>query len=399
MKIIEIEPIIVANPPPSFGGRYFIFVKVKTDCGIEGVGEIYSPPFHPKAIPAMVEDVAERIFLGKEAGEIEKLSRATYASGFSLRPDPTLSAIFSGIEIALFDIIGKKLGVSVHQLLGGKIRQAVRIYTYLYPDEDDYESLRTYDDPDKAAERALYYVDAGFSAIKFDPAGPYTACDPRQLRLEDLQRSRDFVMSIRKAVGSKADILFGTHGQMTPASAIRLAKYLEEADPLWFEEPIPPDRPEEMALVARATSIPIATGERLVSKYEFARIIEHRAAAILQPALGRVGGIWEAKKIASMAEAFHIQMAPHLYCGPIEGVANIHLSASLPNFLIMESIQKWQGFYGELIHHGIAFDGGMIKVPQRPGLGIELNEALARAHPYQGENLHLDAHPPIPENR
>jgi 2-dehydro-3-deoxyphosphogalactonate aldolase len=163
---------------------------------------------------------------------------------------------------------------------------------------------------------------------------------------------------------------------MTAAGAIRLAKRLEFADPLWFEEPVPPDSPEEMALVARATSIPIAAGERLTTKYDFARVLRANAAAILQMNLGRVGGLLEAKKIAGMAEAQHVQIAPHLYCGPIVGAANIQLATCSPNFLILEGIERWQDGY---------------VIPSRePGLGVELNEDVARAHPYRGTMLHLE---------
>ena len=208
-------------------------------------------------------------------------------------------------------------------------------------------------------------------------------------------RSETFVVRLREAVGERADLLFGTHGQMTPAAAIRLAKRLEAADLMWFEEPVPPEKPEEMALVARATPIPVATGERLVGKHEFARVLEHRAAAILQPALGRVGGIWEAKKIAAMAESFYAQVAPHLYCGPVEGAANIHLGASLPNFLILESIEDWGGFHARILKQPITMQDGYVEVPMSPGLGIELDEEVARAHPYAGDELHLDVHPPL----
>ena len=195
---------------------------------------------------------------------------------------------------------------------------------------------------------------------------------------------------IRQAVGTKADLLFGTHGQFTVSGALRLARKLEPYDPLWFEEPVPPEMPEEMALVARGTSIPIATGERLVTKYEFARVLECRAASILQMALGRVGGIMEAKKIAAMAEAHYAQIAPHLYCGPVEAAANIQFAASLPNFLILESIQTFGGFYAELLNVPIRWENGFVIPPTEPGLGIELNEAVALAHPYTGKELHLE---------
>ena len=152
-----------------------------------------------------------------------------------------------------------------------------------------------------------------------------------------------------------------------------------------------------MAKVARQTRIPIATGERLTTKYEFARVLETGAASILQMALGRVGGILEAKKIAGMAEAFYAQIAPHLYCGPVEGAANLHISACSPNFLILESIQRWEGFHAQILKTPIRWDSGYVIPPTEPGLGIELDEDVARAHPYTGTALHLEmADTPIP---
>ena len=190
-------------------------------------------------------------------------------------------------------------------------------------------------------------------------------------------------------MGTKADLLFGSHGQFTPSGAKRLARRIEPYEPLWFEEPVPPEMPERMAEVARATSIPIATGERLVTKYEFARVLACGAASILQPALGRVGGILEAKKIAAMAETHYAQIAPHLYCGPVEGAANVQLATCIPNFLILESIERWDGFHGEIVS-GIRWEDGYVIPPTEPGLGITLNEELARAHPYEGDELHLE---------
>ena len=186
----------------------------------------------------------------------------------------------------------------------------------------------------------------GFTALKFDPAGPYSTFDPRQPSLERLELSEAFCQRIREAVGTRCDLLFGTHGQFTVSGAKRLAQRLEPYAPLWFEEPTPPEMPEEMAKVAAATSIPIATGERLTTKYEFARVLACGAASILQMNLGRVGGLLEAKKIAGMAEAHYAQIAPHLYCGPVVGAANIQISTCSPNFLILESIERWDGLSG-----------------------------------------------------
>ena len=388
MKIVEVKTFVVGNPPPHFGGRYFVFLKLITDGGIEGVGEVYGVPFHPDVVARMIEDVGARHVIDADPFKIERLWRIVYSSGYTQRPDMSLAAILSGIEMACWDIVGKELGKPVFELLGGRVHEKLRSYTYLYPQEGDPADV--YRDPDLAATRAAEYVEQGFTAVKFDPVGPYSAFDPRQLSLEALDHTERFVKTVREAVGGRCDLLFGTHGQMTAAGAIRLARRLERFDPLWFEEPTPPEMPEEMARVARQTSIPIATGERLATKYEFARVLETQAASILQMALGRVGGILEAKKIAGMAEAHYAQIAPHLYCGPIEGAANIQLSACSPNFLILESIQTWGGFHAEILKEPIRWEDGYVIPPTGPGLGVELNEEVAKKHPYPGKQLHLE---------
>lgn len=388
MKITDVTSFVVANPPPYHGGRYFIFVKITTDNGIEGVGEVYAATFSPAVVVRMISDVFERHVHNHDPFQIEKLWRNVYTRGYSGRPDITLVSVLSGLEMACWDIIGKAVGKPVHALLGGKINERLRSYTYIYPGSGQDE--RVYVDADLSAERAEAYVSAGFTALKFDPAGPYTVHDPRQPLLEDIERSTRFCQRIREAVGNRADLLFGTHGQFTPSGAIRLGRQLEAYNPLWFEEPVPPDMPEEMAKVAQATSIPIATGERLTTKWEFSRVLRLGAANIIQMAIGRVGGILEAKKIAGMAEAYYAQVAPHLYCGPIEGAANIQLSATLPNFLILESIEQWGGFHAEILKKPIQWEEGYVIIPEEPGLGVELNEAVALANPYNSDLLHLE---------
>ena len=393
MFIKDLKTYIVGNPPPHHGGRYFIFLKLTSDNGIEGVGEVYCATFGPHVIAKMLEDVFERHVQGMNPFRIESLWRNVYGSGYTMRPDVSLMGILSGIEMALWDICGKAVEKPVYELLGGMVHEKLRSYTYLYPKTGrayPEDSPNVYDDPDLAAEAASECVAQGFTAVKFDPAGPYSAFDPRQPDLESLDRSELFCKRIREAVGSKADLLFGTHGQFTPSGAIRMARRLEAYEPLWFEEPVPPESPEEMAKVAQQTRIPIATGERLTTKYEFARVLETGAASILQPALGRVGGILEAKKIAGIAESHYAQIAPHLYCGPIEGAANVQISACSPNFLILESIQRWEGFHAEILINPVRWDSGYVIPPKEPGLGVELNEDVALAHPYTENALHLE---------
>jgi galactonate dehydratase len=394
MKIKSFRTFLVGNPPPYTGGRYFIFLKLVCDDGTEGVGEVYSATFGAQTILHMIADVIERHALGSDPFHIETLWRRIYARGYSGRPDISLLAVMSGVEMACWDIIGKKTGKPAYELLGGRVHGRLRSYTYLYPRGDEghaHSDAAVYRDPDLAAKRAKEYVAMGFTAVKFDPAGPYGSFDPRQPSLERLELSEAFCRKIREAVGTRCDLLFGTHGQFTASGALRLARRLEPYDPLWFEEPTPPEMPEEMAKVARGTRIPIATGERLATKYEFARVLESGAASILQINLGRVGGLLEAKKIAGMAEAHYAQLAPHLYCGPVVGAANIQLSACSPNFLILESIETWGGFHAQILKRPVRWEKGYVIPPAEPGLGVELDEEVALAHPYKGESLHLNA--------
>jgi 2-dehydro-3-deoxyphosphogalactonate aldolase len=393
MKLKDIRTFVVGNPPPCNGGRYFVFVKLTTDGNVSGVGEAYCVPFEPHLVARMLEDVFARYLQSEDPHDIEKIWRRVYSAGFTQHPDLSLMAVLSALEMACWDIIGKEANQPVYKLLGGRVHERLRTYTYIYarPGEgDDVYDNPIYYDPDASAERALEYVAEGFTALKFDPAGAYTAFDPRQLSLEALDLCERFVKRLREAVGTKADLLFGTHGQMTAAGAIRLARRLEPYDPLWFEEPTPPDVPDEMAKVARATSIPIAAGERLATKYDFAKFLQAGALAILQPNLGRVGGLLEAKKIAGLAEVHAAQIAPHLYCGPIVGAANIQLATCTPNFLILEGIERWQGFHAEILVKPLRWEDGYIIPPTEPGLGVEINEAVALAHPYKGDKLHLD---------
>uniref|UniRef100_UPI003A992C17 mandelate racemase/muconate lactonizing enzyme family protein n=1 Tax=Stappia sp. TaxID=1870903 RepID=UPI003A992C17 len=216
----------------------------------------------------------------------------------------------------------------------------------------------------------------------------YTLRGGHMPAMSDIAQSVAFCAAIREAGGTRADLLFGTHGQFTAAGAIRLGQALEPYSPLWFEEPVPPDDVAAMARVAGRVRIPVATGERLSTRAEITAGLRAGAAEILQPALGRAGGIWEGRKIAAVAESFGAQMAPHLYAGPVEWAANLHLAAAIPNLLMCETIET--AFHGDLIGGAISVDDGFIEAPAGPGLGIEVDEALARAHPFTGTGLHLE---------
>ena len=333
---------ITPTRQPRHGARYFIFVRLTTACGIVDVGEIYNATFGPDVCCAMARDMFARHFEGADPSLIELLFRKVYGVGFTQRPDVSVMGTFSGLEMACWDILGKAADKPVHALLGGRVHDRLRSYSYVYPASGDVypdpDTPNVYNDASMAAEVALGMVEQGFTALQFAPAGPFTTFDDHQPRREDIIRSVAFCREIRAAVGDRADLLFGTHGQFTVSGAKRLARALEPYEPLCCDERVPPDSLADMAQVAAFTSIPVAAGERLCTKYEFARLIETGAASILQMNLGRVGGLLEAKKIAGMTETRQVQIAPHLYCGPIVAAANIQIAARSPNFLILESI-------------------------------------------------------------
>jgi L-alanine-DL-glutamate epimerase-like enolase superfamily enzyme len=402
MKLEKLETFVVGNPPPRHGGRYFIFVRLTTACGITGVGEIYSATFGPDVCCAMARDMFGRHFDGADPHHIEALFRKSYGAGFTQRPDVSVMGVFSGLEMACWDIIGKAADLPVYELLGGRVHDRLRSYSYIYPAAGDvYPDPNTpnaYNVSSIAAEVAAGMVAQGFTAVKFDPAGPFSIYDGRQPRLKDIALSVAFCRDIREAVGDRADLLFGTHGQFTVSGAKRMARALEEFDPLWFEEPLPPENPSDMAQVASFTSIPVAAGERLCTKHEFARMLEVSAASILQINLGRVGGLLEAKKIASLAETRSAQIAPHLYCGPIVAAANIQIATCSPNFLILESIGTFEAPYMNAVKGEITWEQGYIIPPTTPGLGLELNDEAIAQMPYTGTELHLEMtqHPITP---
>ena len=386
MKLTDLDIIVTAPLAPGWGGRYWILTKLTTSNGIVGWGECYASSVGPKAMEAVIRDVFERYLLNENPENIEQLFRRVYSSGFTQRPDLTVMGAFSGLEIACWDIVGKHRERPVWALLGGMLNERIRVYSYLYPlPQHDPDAF--WHSPEMSAESALELVNRGYTALKFDPAGPYTMRGGHMPALADISRSVEFCRVLREAVGDRADLLFGTHGQFTTAGAIRLGQELEPYRPLWFEEPIPPDNLLEFAQVAKSITIPVATGERLCTKAEFGTLLRTGGASILQPALGRVGGIWEAKKIAAIAEVFNAQLAPHLYAGPIEWAANLQLAVSIPNLLMVETIET--KFHEGLIRSSIQVIEGFVSAPKAPGLGIEVDEELARVNPFEGEGLHL----------
>jgi len=373
MKITDVKTFVVNNPSGR-GGRNWVFLKLITDEGIEGVGECNMASGREKSLVQLIKELSEPFVIGKNPFDTEKLWDRLYNSSHLFRhPGIVSTQVVAAYDMACWDIVGKASNQPVYNLLGGKYNDKLRSYTYIY----EWGAPQP---PEKAGEAAARLVEQGFTAFKLDPIRIPPA--PREISLDELRYSEAVMKSIRDAVGDKADILMGTHGQLTTHGAIRFAQMLEPYQPLWFEEPVPPENMDEMARVAQHTSIPIATGERLATMYEFNSLLKKQAAQIIQAHVG-LNGIMGLKKIAGMCEANYAQIAPWLWCGPVAGAANIQIDVCSPNFLIQESIETWSGLHAELLKEPIKWEKGYIIPPTKPGLGIEFNEEVAARHPYK----------------
>jgi 2-dehydro-3-deoxyphosphogalactonate aldolase len=329
-----------------------------------------------------VKGVFEYYLKGKNPINREPIYRTLYSSLTAQHADYVVGGVISAFDIALWDICGKYYNTPVYNLLGGKYRDRVRTYSYLYNFEiggnlSDATSDWTRN-PEKLAEIAAQFADEGFTGIKFDPlrnAIPnQLPVAPWEMSLEEYDHGEKAIKLVREAVGSRADILIGTHGQITPACARRYAKRVEKYDPLWLEEPCPPENFKEMARIAASTSIPVATGERLSSIHDFQKLFAEGACAIAQPDLGSCGGITACKHIATLAESHYVLMAPHVWGGPIITAAAVQIDANIPNFLIQESIYKSRGFFDKIVKEPFDWQDGYIIPSERPGIGIELVE-------------------------
>ena len=372
MKVTGIETILLNNVKPFRGGRQFLFIRLLTDEGIVGLGE--RPTGHTpdlKSQIALLHDIVERFVVGQSPFDIENIWQRVYASNHDYR-HPSLygTPALSAIEMALWDIVGKATQQPIYNLLGGRCHEKLRAYAYMPTDG-------VWENPARAGEIAVKLVEEGNTACKIDPFMPYFPL-PRDFPLKTIKHAAKIFAEMRAAVGDELEIGIGTHGQFSTAGAIRVAKVFEEYNPFWFEEPVPPENVDEMARVAAHTSIPIASGERLVTLYEFSELLEKQAAQIIQLDVGQCGGILEAKKIAAIAEAHYAMIAPHMYVGPVAAAAAVQVDTCSPNFLI----QEYNGgdLHEALFKEPIRFANGFIEPPTTPGLGLELDEGAVRRH-------------------
>ncbi|MEZ4671480.1 MAG: galactonate dehydratase [Anaerolineae bacterium] len=348
MKITRLETLFVKPR--------WLFLKVHTDEGIVGLGE---PIVEGRAqtVATAVHEIG-RYLIGQDPRRIEHHWQAIYRGQF-YRGGAVLCSALSGIEQALWDIMGKWLGQPIYQLLGGATRDKIRMYGWVHGG-----SFGEY------VESAKVSAAAGFTALKVGLLGAVNIVDTKAVVEANVQH----FAGLRTTVGSQVDIGIDFHGRVSPAMAVRLAKALEPYYPMFIEEPVLPENVDTMVTVARSTSIPIATGERLFTKWGFREILEKQAAVILQPDISHAGGILECKKIAAMAECYYGAIAPHCPLGPIALAACLQLDACIPNFLAQEHVTTGQGYLKEPFE----IVDGYIALPTKPGLGIELDdEALS----------------------
>ena len=380
MKITKVSTVVVnANM------RNWIFVKVETDqAGLIGWGEA-TLEWKTATVVGAVEDCS-RFIIGEDPARIEHLYQMMYRQYFWKVGIEGMSAI-SGIEQALWDIKGKVLGVPVYELLGGRVRDRVRCYNHLGGGlmTSMYESS----EPQQFAERASFVKEMGYTAIKF-MAVPRT--EPVE-GVRSVKYAASLVKAVRDAVGDEMDLMVDLHARCWPAMAIQYCQAFEPYGLLWFEEPCPTEDIEATCEVTRKSRIPIATGERLVTRYQFREVLEKRACHIIQPDLSHCGGLWEARKIAAMAEAYSIAVAPHNPNGPLATAVAIHYALATPNWMIQEMLTSDVPWRNDVLTSPIEVVNGYIAPPTGPGLGVDINEKEAAKYPFKPEAEQRYFHP------
>jgi galactonate dehydratase len=363
--------------------RNWIFVRVETDQpGLYGWGEA-SLEWKTRSVTGAVEDFAPML-IGEDPTRIEHLYQKLYRQSFWRVGVIGLSAI-SAIEQACWDILGKSRGQPVYKLLGGAVRDRVRMYTHLGGGDMKavYES-QLQADTAVFVDRALEVVARGYNAVKVLITPPTEPLNP----IADYKYAARMMEALRLALGDSVDIMVDCHGRHSLANALEFCRVLAPYRPYFVEEPVPPENVDVMAEVRRASPVPIATGERRVTRHEFRELFERQACHVIQPDLCHCGGLWEAKKIAAMAEVYTMGVAPHNPLGPIANAVALHFDLSTPNFLIQEDMLSDVPWRWEVVQHSLRSEGGYWLPNDTPGLGIEVNEAAAAKHPFRQEIIH-----------
>lgn len=374
MQVIDVTTFVIRNPPPSFDASHFMVLRVTTDDGIVGWGEMACDIVGSGVASALISDVADRFLVGEDPRNVEGLWRRVRAAAGRTVPATTVGAL-SALEIACWDIIGKAAGRPIHELLGGRAHDDLRAATALYP-STGWREVRT--NPEHAAARAANEVERGFSALMFDAIGGSAGVESEVTSQRDLVDTAQMIAAIRSSIGPDADIVVRAHGRFAAAGATRLVHELEGFDPLWFDHPCPDVRPDALASVAASSSTPVAAGATITSLAGFASL--NTAASVWRPDIGRCGGLLAGRKIAAVAEAHGIVVAPVLNGGPILGAAIVQLALSLPNVVFVEGVREWGGIHTDLLTAPIEWSDGRIAAPDGPGLGTDLDLDVALQH-------------------
>jgi len=362
MKVTDIKTFIVDCYRTNW-----VFVKVYTDEGIDGVGEA-TLEYKEKALTGAIEHIREYL-IGKNPFQIEQHWFSIYRDSY-WRGGAVLMSALSAVEIALWDILGKSLGVPVYQLLGGKTNEKVRIYVNGW-----FAGAKTPKDFGKKAKEAMQ---RGVTAFKWDPFGK----NYMNISNEDLEIALKCIGEVREAVGDKVDLITEGHGRFNIPTALKIARELECFKPMFFEEPVPPDNLDALKEVKSKSPVAISAGERLYTRWDYREMFDKMAADYIQPDISHAGGIMELKKIAAEAESRYIPFAPHNPSGPVANAATLQLSACCPNFCILEVMYDDVDYRKDITNEEIKYEDGYFEISDKAGLGIELNEENCLKYPY-----------------
>jgi galactonate dehydratase len=362
VKITKVEPVAT-----HYGGRDFVFVRVHTDEGLIGTGE-GTLEGRARTVSAAINELNDYI-QGEDPLRIEHLWQIMYRHAF-YRGGPIMMSAISGVDQALWDIFGKSVNQPVHQLLGGRVRDKIRVYA------NGPRGTK----PEEIAESALQIKEAGYTAMKLCPFDATKPLDGHKT----VNEARAIMEAVRSAVGPDVELAVDAHGRLSPAMGIMLGQAIKEYNILFYEEPCLPENPATMATVARECGIPVATGERLFTIWGFRDILEKQAAVVLQPDLAHCGGISQGRKIAAMAEVNYAAFAPHNPLSPVNMRASLHLDAATSNFVIQEWVFDDPPLRNEIMVNPVVVKDGWAEVPMEPGLGTDLNMDVVLANPPKG---------------
>ena len=367
MKITDIKTFNVFTYRTNF-----VFVKLETDEGISGIGE-GTLEYKENALLGAIEDI-KRVLIGQDPREVERISHELYRDSY-WRVGPVLQSAVSAVNMAMWDIKAKAAGVPVYEMLGGKVRDGVRMYANAW-----FAGAKTADEFAAAAVKAK---NMGVTALKWDPFGKAYM----YMENSDFRRSIEIVEAVRGAVGNDVDLLIEGHGRFDIATGIKIANALKPFDPYFFEEPTPPDCLDALAQVHKSSPVPIAAGERLYSLTQMRDFLERGCADFVQPDISHCGGISAVNKMAALCEAHYVALAPHNPSGPVANAATLHIAASTPGFRILEICFTDVSWRKELTNERVVFDKGNILIPTGVGLGLEINEENCLKYPFQPIDL------------